>query len=124
MPPGMVQATAREYEIRRGDKWLGETINVTVSGEAASYWDNAVAKAQMRVTDDEAVIHEWNPAVTVTTNGDGDGVATFALSLTPAEAAALPTGRFVGDIELESDSFPKSTIITFTATVFPDITRD
>ena len=50
-------------------------------------------------------------------------VLTFGIALTPAEAAAILPGQYVGDIEVSSNAFPKSTLITFDLDLVTDITR-
>ncbi len=122
----MVTATPISVDIRRGDAWSGMTFNLTAPvGEGASYWDNPVIVCQLRRhLHAPTVDHTWSEfGPVVTTNGEGRGVLTFSIVLSPEETAGLQPGQYVADVEVASDSFPKSTVVDITARVHADVTR-
>jgi hypothetical protein len=118
----MVQPVKRQYQIRRGDVWSGEEFRL-ISASGAGFWSGATVKAQMRRTVDAPVTYEFVLAPVVTTEGT-NGVLTFTLSIPATAAEGLNVGTYEGDVEVTSSGLPKSTVITFSATVVPDITRN
>lgn len=166
----MVTPLEREYEVRRGDAWVGEGFRVYSPLNAVStFWNNFAVKSQIRWNARNNVAHEFVIAPYASTWRTGSGapsnslgvtndyyrdsssgtiyqkglssyaavtgvsgptdvsgtrqVLTFGIALTPAESAAILPGQYVGDIEVTSDSFPKSTIITYDLDVVTDITH-
>lgn len=117
----MTQAIRRDYTIRRGDAWAGETFRL-ISTVGASSFTNALVKCQIRTKPDATVVKTFTITGTVTTEGT-NGVLTFALNMTATESAAIAAGAYLGDIEVTADGFPTSTIIAFRLTVVPDITH-
>jgi hypothetical protein len=118
----MVQPVKRQYQIRRGDVWSGEEFRL-ISASGAGFWSGATVKAQMRRTVDAPVTYEFVVTPVVTTEGT-NGVLTFTLSIPATAAEGLNVGTYEGDVEVTSSGLPKSTVITFSATVVPDITRN
>lgn len=118
----MVESITREYTVRRGDVWVGETFRF-ISSQGTGFWSSYAVRAQIRSTATSAtVVHEFtlNPAVTAE---GSNGILTIGLSLTANETAAITPGNYVGDIEVSSSQLPKSTLISFSFALVADITR-
>jgi hypothetical protein len=116
----MVTAIERTYKARRGDKWEGETFRLIKEG-GAGFWTNPVVSSQLRPTKNGPVVHTFTITPVITMEGT-NAVLTFSIDLPPADAQLNP-GVYVGDIEVASDSCPKSTFITFTMEIVNDVTR-
>lgn len=118
----MTEPITRSYRARRGDAWEGETFRV-ISPDGASFWSAAAVRSQIRAAPESSTIaHEFVLTPAVTTEGS-NGVLTFSLALTKTESAALAPGAYVGDIEVESSGFKKTTICCFNFLVLADVTR-
>lgn len=119
----MTNAVERKYTIRRGDLWEGETFRfLAPEGNGASWWDFAVASAQLRHTANSALVKQLTVAPVVTEES-GRGILTIALSLLPEETRGLLPGPYVGDLEVSGAYFENVTLVTFTADVVADVTR-
>jgi hypothetical protein len=118
----MITPYAAEYDIRRGDAFTGVSFRFK-STEGVSFWDNFEVKAQLRQTPDGALLHEFDLTDAAVTDEDGVGVLTVPLEIEPADTADFDPGKYVGDMELTSDSFPKSTVVVMKVHVFRDVTR-
>jgi hypothetical protein len=117
----MVTAIERTYKARRGDKWEGETFRF-ITENGAAFWASPVVSSQLRPTKNGPVVHTFTITPAVTTEGS-NGVLTCSIDLSPADAAKLNPGTYVGDIEVSSNLCPKSTFITFTLEIVNDVTR-
>lgn len=118
----MVDPITRDYVVRRGDVWTGETFRL-ISASGASFWASPQVKSQARSSPTSAaVVHEFSVSPQVTTEGS-NGVLTFTISLSSVESSALSPGNYVGDIEVSSSQLPKSTLVSFNFTVVADVTR-
>lgn len=118
----MVTAVERTYKARRGDKWEGETFRF-IAEAGTSFWASAVVSSQLRPTKNGPVVHTFSITPAVTLEVGLGGVLTVSIDLSPADAAKLNPGTYVGDIEVSSTLCPKSTFITFTLEVVNDVTR-
>jgi len=111
----------RDHCIRRGDAWVGEIYRIK-SDVGSEFWDNWVAASQLRTASDGTLAHTFALDGSVTEE-DGVGILTLNLKIDAVDTATLSAQRYVGDIEVESDFLPKSTLVTFRVTILPDVTR-
>jgi len=117
-------AIAKAYTIKRGDDFRGGTFNFSgPAGTGAAFWENYAVRAQWRASPDGELIYEHEFSVTVT-ESDGVGVLSFDLNAPAADTVSFPAGNMIGDIELKSNSLPKTTLVTMRATVIADVTHD
>lgn len=118
----MITPITRQFISRRGDAWEGATFRL-ISDQGAAYWTNPIVRSQIRVTANASeVIHQFVITPVITTEGS-NGVLTFQINLSEVESSAILPGFYVGDIDVKSDSFPRSTICTYTFQQLIDITR-
>jgi hypothetical protein len=118
----MITPITRQYQSRRGDVWEGETFRL-ISDQGASYWTNPVVRSQIRINPNSPqVIHQFVITPVITTEGT-NGVLTFQINLSEAESLGINPSFYVGDIDVRSDNFPRSTICTYTFQQLIDITR-
>lgn len=118
----MITPIYRAYESRRGDAWEGETFRL-ITDQGAAYWTNPVVRSQIRLTPSSpTIIHEFTITPVITAEG-ANGVLTFSINLTDAESNAIAPGTYVGDIDVKSDNFARSTLISYTFQQNIDITR-
>jgi hypothetical protein len=118
----MITPITRQYLSRRGDVWEGETFRL-ISPLGAAYWTNFEVRSQIRITANAPeIIHQFVITPVVTTEGS-NGVLTFQINLSEAESLGIIPGFYVGDIDVKSDSFPRSTICTYTFQQLIDVTR-
>lgn len=118
----MITPITRAFESRRGDVWEGVTFRL-ISDQGASYWTSPVVRSQIRPTPSSpTVIHEFTITPVITTEGS-NGVLTFSLTLTEAESNSISPGTYVGDIDVKSNNFPRSTICTYSFQQNIDVTR-
>lgn len=118
----MITPVVRTYQSRRGDAWEGETFRL-ISDQGAIYWNTPVVRCQIRTTPTSPdITYEFTITPVVTTEGS-NGVLTFSISLSDAQSETIAPGSYVGDIDVKSTSFPRSTICLFTFEQLVDITR-
>jgi hypothetical protein len=118
----MIEPITKSFRVRRGDDWEGETFRL-ISPAGASFWANTVVRSQIRTTHESpTVAHEFTLTPVVTTEG-ANGVLTLTLTMSGTQSALLTPGNYVGDIEVKSDGFRKSSFCNFQFAVFADVTR-
>jgi hypothetical protein len=118
----MITPITRQYQSRRGDVWEGETFRL-ISDQGAAFWTNPVVRSQIRINPNAPeVIHNFVITPVITTEGT-NGVLTFQINLSEAESLGINPASYVGDIDVKSDNFPRSTFCTYTLQQFIDITR-
>lgn len=112
----------REYSIKRGDDVFLALLHFEAEGGLA-FWDGYVAKAQLRSGHfDGALIHEFDLDPVLSVNGT-KGVLTLYIRAPKAETIDFPVGYAVGDVEIESDNLPKTTVMGFSAPVRGHVTK-
>jgi hypothetical protein len=116
----MVTPIERTYQVRRGDAWEGEGFRVSTTNQ--TLFDGVVVRSQIREHYGGPLIHEFLISPVVTTEG-ANKVLAFGIGLTEAESSRLQPKVYLGDIEISSTYLPKSTVVTYTADVFGDITK-
>lgn len=118
----MVEPITRDFRVRRGDNWAGETFRL-ISDQGAAFWTSATVRSQIRTSVDSATVaFEFSFTPTVTSEGS-NGVLTFVLTMSKTQTAALTPGAYVGDIEVEAAGLPKTTFCVFSMKVLHDVTR-
>lgn len=119
----MVIPVTRTYKARRGDYWPGELFRF-ISSLGAGFWTNPVVRCQLRSTSTNGpVAHEFTLTPAITTEGSNGVLTVNGLAMTATVTASLNPGLYVGDLEVTSNTLPKSTLVTFNLTVVPDTTR-
>lgn len=111
--------------IKRGDDYPGKVISfLSPPGAGAAFWANYVVKAQLRVAPDGDLVLEFSLSP-VLTEVDGVGILDVHLSATKTQTATFPVPpvAIVGDVEVESDLCPKTTMVTLRANNFRDVTH-
>lgn len=118
----MINPIVRTYQSRRGDAWEGETFRL-ISDQGAAYWTAPIVRCQIRPTPTSPnLVYEFTITPVITTEG-ANGVLTFSIALTDAQSETIAPGTYVGDIDVKSNNFPRSTICTFSFEQLVDITR-
>jgi hypothetical protein len=115
-------ALATTYDLIRGDAFDSGTFSFVHPAGAAA-WNNVVVRAMLRETPDGPLVHDFAPSTTVTTDGDGNGVLAFSLTMTPTVTAELSCPIYQGDVEITADLFPRLTAITLTINAAKDYAR-
>jgi hypothetical protein len=116
----------KSYQLIRGDDWSGQAF-IFKHPLGPDVWDNVVVRAQLRVSPDSTIIHTFTVTPVVTSeviNGTTYGVLSFSISMLASVTATLSLPRYLTDIEITADGFPRRTMATLTLSMSLDITHD
>lgn len=118
----MSAVASRDLEIPQGSSWSQLLVYKTGSPAAAVNLTGYTARMQARPSYSSfAVTVELTTANGRITLGTTNGNIT--LSLTAAETAALPAGRYVYDLEIVSGGGQVKRLVEGILTITPEVTR-
>ena len=109
-------ATQSNLYVDQGSTYSNIITVTSSTGSALDLTDYSVA-SQMRKSHKSSTYHSFTASVYDATNGK------IRLQLTDEQSGAIPEGRWLYDVEIESPSGSRTRVLEGVVTVTPEITR-
>ena len=109
-------ATLSNLYVDQGSTYSNIITVTSSTGSALDLTDYSVA-SQMRKSHKSSTYHSFTASVYDATNGK------IRLQLTDEESGAIPEGRWLFDVEIESPAGVRTRVLEGVVTVTPEITR-